>query len=158
MNAGRLIFTQVLDVLDPKQLSRCVTRFPMPRISKSMTARDQFLAMVFAQITFRESLRDIEACLRGCSQLYAMGVRGNITRTNLAYANEHRDWQVYEALAQVLIRKARRLYAGDSGGLDLDELVYAVDSSTIDLCASPCSRGPLSEQPRPPSSCTRRSI
>ena len=125
-----------MDVLDPKQLSRCVTRFPMPRISKSMTARDQFLAMVFAQITFRESLRDIEACLRGCSQLYAMGVRGNITRTNLAYANEHRDWRVYEALAQVLIRKARRLYAGDSDGLDLDELVYAVDSSTIDLCLS----------------------
>jgi hypothetical protein len=92
--------------------------------------------MVFAQITFRESLRDIEACLRGCSHLYAMGLRGNITRTNLAYANERRDWRVYEALAQVLIRKARRLYASDSDGLDLDELVYAVDSSTIDLCLS----------------------
>ena len=101
-----------------------------------MTARDQFLAMAFAQITFRESLRDIEACLRGCAHLYAMGIRGNITRTNLAYANEHRDWRVYEALGQVLIRKARRLYAEDSNGLDLDEMVYAVDSTTIDLCLS----------------------
>jgi hypothetical protein len=136
MNTGRLVFTQIMDVLDPKQLSRCMVRFPMPRASKSMTARDQFLAMTFAQITFRESLRDIEACLRGCSHLYAMGVRGNITRTNLAYANEHRNWRVYEALAQVLIRKARRLYAGDSSGLDLDEMVYAVDASTIDLCLS----------------------
>lgn len=74
---------------------------PMPRASKGMTARDQFLAMAFAQITFRESLRDIEACLRGCAHRYAMGIRGNITRTNLAYANEHRDWRVYEALAQI---------------------------------------------------------
>src|SRR5690554_5623225 len=103
MNTGRLIFSQVMDVLDPKQLTRCVNRFPMPRVSKGMTARDQFLAMAFAQITFRESLRDIEACLRGCSHLYAMGIRGSITRTNLAYANEWRDWRVYEALAQVLI-------------------------------------------------------
>lgn len=136
MNIGRLIFTQVLDVLDPKQLSRCVARFPMPRISKSMTARDQFLAMVFAQITFRESLRDIEACLRGCPHLHAMGIRGNVTRTNLAYANEHRDWRVYEALAQILIRRARRLYNEDTNGLDIDEMVYAIDSTTIDLCLS----------------------
>ena len=136
MNTGRLIFTQVLDVLDPKQLSRCVARFPMPRKSRGMTPRDQFLSMVFAQITFRESLRDIEACLRGCSHLYGMGIRGNVTRTNLAYANENRDWRVYEALAQVLIRKARRLYEGNSDGLDLEEMVYAVDASTIDLCLS----------------------
>jgi hypothetical protein len=92
--------------------------------------------MLFAQLTFRESLRDIEACLRGSSHLHAMGIRGNITRTNLAYANKHRDWRVYEALAHVLIRKARRLHAGDSNGLDLDEIVYAVDASTIDLCLS----------------------
>lgn len=101
-----------------------------------MIARDQFLAVAFAQITFRESLRDIEACLRGCSHLYARGIRGNVTRTNLAYANENRDWRVYEALAQVLIRKARRLYREDSNGLDIDEMVYAVDASTIDLCLS----------------------
>jgi hypothetical protein len=136
MNAGRLIFTQVLDSLDRKQFQRCMALHPMPRASKAMTARDQFLAMAFAQITFRESLRDIEACLRGSAHRYAMGIRGNITRTNLAYANEHRDWRVYEALAQILIRKARRLYVGDSNGLDLDEMVYAVDASTIDLCLS----------------------
>jgi hypothetical protein len=136
MNTGRLIFTQVIDLLDRKEFHRCMDLHPMPRVSKGMTARDQFLAMAFAQITFRESLRDIEACLKGCSHLYAMGVRGNITRTNLAYANEHRDWRVYEALAQILIRKARRLCAEDSKGLDIDEMVYAVDASTIDLCLS----------------------
>lgn len=136
MNTGRLIFTQVTDLIHREQFNRCIALHPMPRISKSMTARDQFLAMAFAQITFRESLRDIEACLGGCSHLYAMGVRGNITRTNLAYANEFRDWRVYEALAQVLIRKTRRLYAEDSDGLDLEKMVYAVDASTIDLCLS----------------------
>jgi hypothetical protein len=136
MNEGRLIFTQVSDLLDRKQFERCVDLHPMPRVSRGMTARDQFLAMLFAQLTFRESLRDIEACLRGSSHLHAMGIRGNITRTNLAYANKHRDWRVYEALAHVLIRKARRLHAGDSNGLDLDEIVYAVDASTIDLCLS----------------------
>lgn len=136
MNSGRLVFAQIIDVLDPKEFTRCVARYPMPRANRSMTARDQFLAMAFAQITFREGLRDIETCLRGSHHLYAMGIRGNITRTNLAYANEHRNWKVYEALAQVLIRKARRLYANDSTGLDLDEMVYAVDASTIDLCLS----------------------
>jgi len=136
MNAGRLIFTQVLDLLDRKEFQRCMQLHPMQRSSRGMTARDQFLAMAFAQITFRESLRDIEACLRGCAHLYAMGIRGNITRTNLAYANEYRDWRVYEALAQVLIRKARRLYADDTNGLDLSEMVYAIDSTTIDLCLS----------------------
>lgn len=136
MNSGRLVFAQIIDVLDPKQFTRCVTRFPMPRASRSMTARDQFLAMAFAQITFREGLRDIEACLHGSNHLYAMGIRGNITRTNLAYANEFRDWRVYEALAKVLIRKARGLYAEDANGLDIEEMVYAVDASTIDLCLS----------------------
>jgi transposase len=134
MNEGRLIFTQVMDVLHREQFERCVARHPMPRQSRSMTARDQFLAMAFAQITFREGLRDIEACLRGSNHLYAMGIRGNVTRTNLAYANEFRDWRVYEAVAQVLIRKARRLHACAANGLDIDEMVYAVDASTIDLC------------------------
>lgn len=136
MNEGRLIFTQVSDMIHREQFERCVDLHPMPRSSRGMMARDQFLAMLFAQLTFRESLRDIEACLRGSNHLYAMGVRGNITRTNLAYANKHRDWRVYEALAQVLVRKARRLYAGDANGLDIDEMVYAVDASTIDLCLS----------------------
>jgi transposase len=136
MNTGRLVFTQVTDTLDPAQLARCVSRYPMPRSSRTFSARDQFLSMAFAQMTYRESLRDIEACLRGSSHLYAMGIRGNITRTNLAYANENRDWRVYRDLAQVLIRKARRLYAAESHGLDIDEMVYALDSTTIDLCLS----------------------
>jgi len=136
MNDGRLIFTQVSEMIHREQFDRCISLYPMPRSSRGMSARDQFLAMFFAQLTFRESLRDIEACLLNNGHLHAMGIRGNITRTNLAYANEHRDWRVYEALGHVLIRKARRLHAGDSNGLGLDEIVYAVDSSTIDLCLS----------------------
>lgn len=136
MNTGRLIFTQVTDLIHREQFDRCMALHRMPRASKGMTARDQFLAMAFAQITFRESLRDIETCLGGCTHAYAMGLRGNITRTNLAYANKHRNWRVYEALGQVLIRKARRLYAEDTNGLDLEEMVYAVDSTTVDLCLS----------------------
>jgi len=136
MNAGRLIFTQVIDIIHREELNRCMALHPMQRTSKSMTGRDQFLAMAFAQITFRESLRDIEACLNGSSHLYAMGIRGNVTRTNLAYANEHRDWRIYEALGHILIRKARRLYAGTGNGLELNEMVYAVDSTVIDLCLS----------------------
>jgi hypothetical protein len=136
MNEGRLIFTQVSDIVHREQFERCVNLYPMPRSSRSMSARDQFLAMLFAQLTYRESLRDIEACLSGNSHLYAMGVRGNITRTNLAYANKHRNWRVYEALAQILIRKARLLYANDSNELEIEEIVYAVDASTIDLCLS----------------------
>lgn len=136
MNDGRLIFSQVMDLLHREQFERCVDRYPMPRISRGMSARDQFLSLAFAQITFRESLRDIEACLSGNRNLYAMGIRGNVTRTNLAYANENRSWKVYADLAQVLIRKARRLYADDTSELDIDEIVYALDATTIDLCLS----------------------
>lgn len=136
MNEGQLVFSQILELIHREQFERCIALHPMPRASRGMSARDQFLAMSFAQITFRESLRDIEACLAGSPHLHAMGIRGNITRTNLAYANEHRDWRVYQALAQVLIRKARRLHLGDSNGLDIEEMVYAVDASTIDLCLS----------------------
>jgi len=136
MNEGRLIFTQISDSIHREQFDRCMKLHPMPRASRGMTARDQFLAMLFAQLTFRESLRDITACLYGSPHLYGMGIRGNITRTNLAYANLPRDWRVYEALGHTLIRKARRLYSGDSDGLDLDGIVYAVDASTIDLCLS----------------------
>lgn len=123
-----------MDVLDPKELTRCADRYPMARASRSFSARDQFLSMAFAQLTFRESLRDIEACLKGCRHIYSMGFRGRVTRTNLAYSNEHRDWRVYSDLAQILVRRARRLYAAESNGLELDEMVYALDASTIDLC------------------------
>jgi len=111
MKIGRLVFTQICDTIDRKQFQRCVSNHPMPRASRSFTARDQFLCMAFAQLTFRESLRDIEACLGSqVNLLYAMGIRGSVTRTNLAYANEYRSWKVYFELAQILIRKARNLY------------------------------------------------
>jgi len=136
MNDGRLVFSQVMDLVHREQLDRCLKMYPMPRISRSFSGRDQFLTMAFAQMTFREGLRDIEACLRGSRHLYAMGIRGSVTRTNLAYANEFRDWRVFAALAQVLIRKARRLYGPDDRDLKIDEMVYALDSTTIDLCLS----------------------
>ena len=134
MNSGKLIFSQAIELLHPQQFRRCEQRYPMPRVSKSFSAWDQFLCMAFAQITFRESLRDIEECLRYRSQLYAMGIRGKVTRTNLAYANENRDWRVYSDLAKGLIKRARRLYASDTGELDIEEMVYALDATTIDLC------------------------
>jgi len=134
MNNGRLVFSQITDVLDPTQLTRCMQLYPLRRSTRTFSARDQFLSMAFAQLTFRESLRDIEACLRNSPHLYAMGIRGNVTRTNLAYANEHRDWRVYEALGHILIRKARSLYASEDTGLGIEEMVYALDSTTIDLC------------------------
>ena len=109
----------------------------MQRVSRSLTAWDQFLCMAFAQLTFRESLRDIEACLASQARLlYAMGICGQATRTNIAYANENRDWQVFFELAQILIRKARKLYCHDRYIAEIDEIVYAVDASTIDLCMS----------------------
>ena len=125
-----------MDTVHREQFERCVARYPMPRLPRTFSARDQFLAMAFAQMTFRESLRDIESCLGNSPHLYAMGFRGNLTRSNLAYANEHRHWRVYADLAQVLIRRARRLYAKDDPVLDLEEMVYALDASTIDLCLS----------------------
>lgn len=135
MNAGRLVFSQIAELVHREQFERCVSKHPMPRSSRSFTARDQFLCMAFAQLTFRESLRDIEACLGSqANLLYAMGIRGSVTRTNLAYANEHRSWKVYFELAQILIRKARKLYSSDQYILDLDEVVYAIDASTIGLC------------------------
>jgi len=134
MNIGKILFSQVIECLHPEQFRRCVTRYPMPRRSKSLSAWDYFLCMAFAQMTFRESLRDIEACLAGRPQLYMMGIRGNVTRTNLAYAGEYRDWRVFADLALHLIAKARRLYSDDTTALDIEQMVYALDSTTIDLC------------------------
>ena len=112
MNTGRLIFTQVTDLIHREQFARCMELHPMPRASRGMTARDQFLAMAFAQITFRESLRDIEACLRGCAHHYAMGIRGNITRTNLAYANEQRGGRDGDKSTQIH-KKVRRHFRSE---------------------------------------------
>jgi len=137
MNDGRLVFSQIADLIHREQFSRCVSRYPMPRKSRSFSARDQFLCMVFAQLTFRESLRDIEACLGSQDRLlYSMGIRGSVSRTSLAYANENRDWRVFFEMAQLLIKRARSLYSIDQDTIGITEMVYALDSSTIDLCLS----------------------
>ena len=110
MNPGPTVFAQVIAGLNQMELARAAARFPMPRASRALSAYDHFAAMVFAQLTYRESLRGIEACLLGRRALaYRMGIRGRVTRTNLAYANEHRDWRVFADIAGVLMRRAQRL-------------------------------------------------
>lgn len=137
MNTGKTIFTQLMEFLPLHQFRRCVKRYRGDYKVQSFSCMDQFLCMAFAQLTFRESLRDIEACLRSMQgKLYHMGIRGKISRTTLARANENRDWRIYADFAQVLIHYARDLYSNDPFGLDLKETVYALDATTIDLCLS----------------------
>jgi hypothetical protein len=137
MHAGRLVFSQVIDHLPMHTFRRCVARYDGNRYKKTFSCLDQYLCMAFAQLTYRESLRDIEACLRAQKdKLYHMGIRGNVSRSTLADANERRDWRIYADLAQALIRIARPLYADEDLGLDLNNTVYALDASTIDLCLS----------------------
>jgi hypothetical protein len=137
MNQGRTVFAQVIQHAPHKAFQRCVERYPGVRRSRSFTCWDQFLCLVFAQLTFRESLRDIEACLGAVpEQLYHMGIRSAVSRSTLADANEKRNWRIYADFAQVLIKEAQRLYAEDSFALELAETVYALDSTTIDLCLS----------------------
>ncbi len=137
MFSGKLVFAQVMGHLPMHGFRRCVDRYRGHYKVQSFTCLDQFLCMAFAQLTYRESLRDIEACLRAQqSKLYHMGIRGGVSRTTLADANESRDWRIYADFAQALIRIARRLYAEDSFALELGETVYALDSTTIDLCLS----------------------
>jgi len=137
MNTGKTVFSQVMDLVHRETFQRCVHRYHSDSIFRSLSCRDQFLSMAFAQMTFRESLRDTIDCLEARSDaLYHMGLRGPIRRSTLADANEQRDWRVYAALAQHLIVKARRLYANEPLAADLDATVYAFDSTTIDLCLS----------------------
>jgi hypothetical protein len=137
VNQGKTVFAQIIDFLPKRQFRRCVERYKGNYRVRSFTCFDQFLCMAFAQLTYRESLRDIQCCLRAMdAKLYHSGFRGNVSRSNLADANEKRDWRIYRDVAQVLIRKARDLYAGDDFGLQLDETVYALDASIIDLCLS----------------------
>jgi transposase len=137
VNTGRTVFSQVLDHLPWYEFQKCVARYRGDYQQKSFSCWDQFLAMSFAQLTYRESLRDIEACLRSMRRkLYHMGFRGTVARTTLADANESRDWRIYADFAQVLIRIARPLYARDPMGVELDQSLYALDSTTIDLCLS----------------------
>jgi len=137
MNMGKLVFAQIMEHLPRTTFGRCVARYGGEHKIKTFSCLDQYLCMAFAQLTYRESLRDIEACLRAQEgKLYHMGIRGSIARNTLANANAVRDWRVYADLAQSLIGIARRLYAGDPFGVDLKETVYALDASTIDLCLS----------------------
>ena len=137
MYTGKLVFAQAMDHLPLHTLRRCIQRYNGNRHVKRFSCQDQYRCMAFAQLTYRESLRDIEACLNAQShKLYHMGIRSRIARSTLAEANEKRDWRIYADFAQSLIQIARRLYADEDLGLELDNTVYALDASTIDLCLS----------------------
>ena len=137
MYSGQTVFSQLMVFAPDHEFRRCVARYRGNYKVKSFSCWDQFLCMAFAQLTYRESLRDIEACLRASgSKLYHMGLRGKVSRNTLAHANETRDWRIYADFAQVLIRAARTLYAEESFGLHLKRTVYSLDSTTIDLCLS----------------------
>ena len=137
MNTGRTLFSQVMDFVPWTSFDRIVAKYGGDVRVRTLRCTEQFRVMAFAQMTYRESLRDIEACLGAHpSKLYAMGLRGPIARSTLADANEVRDWHLWADLAAVLIRRARKLYAEDAIGLDLANTVYALDSTTIDLCLS----------------------
>ena len=137
MNIGKLVFAQIMDHLPLTTFRRCVARYGGEHKVKTFSCLDQYLCMAFAQLTYRESLRDIEACLRAqADKLYHMGIKGRVSRSTLADANEVRDWRVYADFAQSLIGIARRLYAEEPFGVDLKQTVYALDASTIDLCLS----------------------
>jgi hypothetical protein len=137
MNAGKTVFAQLMDFIPTHEFSRCVDRYQGDYKVSRFSCWDQFLCMAFAQLTYRESLRDIETCLRALgSRLYHAGLRGHVAHSTLADANETRDWRIYADLAQVLIRTARHLYAHEDFGVQLEQAVYALDCTTIDLCLS----------------------
>lgn len=137
MRAGKFVFAQLMEFLPWKRFQRLVIKYGGDRYVKYFSCSNQFLCMAFAQLTYRESLRDIEACLRAhAAKLYHLGIRGRISRSTLADANEHRDWRIYAEFAQALIAKARPMYASDPFELDLANTVYALDSTLIELCLS----------------------
>jgi transposase len=137
MNAGRTVFSQLIDFLPKKQFDKCVRRHRGNHRIRTFSCFDQYLCMAFAQVTYRQSLRDIETCLRAMQpKLYHCGIRGNFCRTTLAKANENRNWRIYADFAHILINKARKLYAGEDFGVQLNREAYALDSTTIDLCLS----------------------
>jgi hypothetical protein len=137
MDTGKPVFAQIMDFLPTYEFHQCVRRYHGHYKMKSFSCWDQFLCMAFAQLTYRESLRDIEACLRSAQRkLYHMGIRGKVSRNTLAHANQVRDWRIYADFAQILIGRARRLYANDSFGVELNQTAYALDSTLIDLCLS----------------------
>ena len=137
MNVGKTVFSQIMEFLPWKQFGRIVKRYDGDKRTRSLSCAEQFRILAFAQLTYRESLRDIENCLDVHSRkLYHMGLRKPVSRSTLADANEVRDWRIYAEFAQHLIRKARNLYIDDSFEIDLSNTVYALDSTTIDLCLS----------------------
>jgi uncharacterized protein (UPF0248 family) len=137
MHSGRMLFSQLIDFLPYYQFQKCVTRYHGDHRVRRFSCWDQFLCMLFAQLTFRESLRDIVACLRAADRrCYHLGIRGPVSRSTLADANESRDWRIYADFAQVLIGEARQLYRSEDLGVDLRATVYALDSTIIDLCVT----------------------
>ena len=137
MNQGRTIFAQLVEHMPHKEFQKCVVRYRGDANLRGFSCWDQYLAMVFAQLTYRESLRDIEACLGAMlPKLYHMGFHGRVRRSTLADANDSHDWRIYADFAQVLIAIARPLYAAEPMGVDLEQSLYALDSTTIDLCLS----------------------
>jgi len=137
MNTGQTIFSQIMDFLPLHEFRKCVKRYHGNYRVKSFSCLDQFLSMAFAQLTYRESLRDIEACLRSMqNKLYHIGIRGTVSRNTLANANEKRDWRIYADFAQILIHTARKLYAKEPFAVELEQTVYALDATTIKLCLS----------------------
>jgi len=137
MNIGKTIFSQLMDFIPPYEFQKCVDRYSGNYKVKTFSCWDQYLCMAFAQLTYRESLRDIQVCLRAAhTKLYHMGIRGNVSRNTLANANQVRDWRIYADFAQGLITTARSLYSKDDFGLQLEQTVYALDATTIDLCLS----------------------
>lgn len=137
MNFGRTVFAQLIALLPDREFRRCVARYEGDARMRGFSCWDQFLAMTFAQLTYRESLRDIEACLRSLdSKLYHLGLRGRVSRSTLADANEAHDWRIFADFARLLIARARPLYADDPIGVELEQTLYALDSTTIDLCLS----------------------
>jgi hypothetical protein len=137
MFTGQTVFSQLMDLLPKYEFQKCIQRYRGDYRLRRFSCLDQFLVMAFAQLTYRESLRDIETCLRAVpSKLYHLGIRGKVSRSTLADANEQRDWRIYSDFAHVLIGIARRLYAADELAVALEQTAYAFDSTTIDLCLS----------------------
>ncbi len=137
MNEGRTVFAQLMDFVPRSEFRACVDRYHGNHRVRTFSCWDQFLCMAFAQLTYRESLRDIEACLRAMEgRLYHMGIRGRVSRNTLAVANEKRDWRIYHDLALLLIGHARALYGADAFSSELKHAVYALDATTIALCLS----------------------
>lgn len=137
MFQGKMIFSQLISFLPKYEFNKCVSRYRGNYKVQTFSCWDQFLCMFFAQLTYRESLRDIVTCLHAMqNKLYHMGIQGNVSRSTLADANEHRPWQIYADFAQLLIHMARQLYRNEPFSIELDETIYALDSSTIDLCLS----------------------